>query len=421
MVSTGTIIIRFLILITVLILLNLYAFHGLKTATIKLAPKWRSIIHWTYWIFSIGLFASVIISFFMFRSGAISFPTLMKFIGVLFSFILAKLVFLCFLFSEDIFRVVRAVIVWVTNFFIENKNADVFTARRAFISQIGLATAALPVAGMVYGMIKGKYDFRLRKETLHYPDLPSSFDGFTITQISDIHSGSFDDRDGVLKGIRMAMSVKSDLLVFTGDLVNNSSEEIEPWLKDFAQLHAPYGKFSILGNHDYGDYISWDSDEAKNKNFQAMKDNHELLGFRLLLNENIHIEKDEEKISLIGVENWGVGFKQKGDLGKALTGVDPDNFKILLSHDPSHWEEEVMDHQQQHIHLTLSGHTHGMQFGVEIGGFKWSPVKYRYPRWAGLYEEAGKFLYVNRGFGFLGFPGRVGIWPEITQITLRKK
>jgi predicted MPP superfamily phosphohydrolase len=280
--------------------------------------------------------------------------------------------------------------------------------------------AAVPFTGFLYAMFKGKYDFKLHKETFYFDDLPDAFDGFTITQISDIHSGSFDNKDAVQRGIDLAKSQKSDLFVFTGDLVNNAAWEIEPYLEHFRQLKAPYGQFSILGNHDYGDYIEWDSEDEKAANLVRLKQHHKELGYRLLLDENVVIEKGGQKISLIGVQNWGRGFIQVGDLDKALNGVDKDAFKLLLSHDPTHWEEKVRYHPTK-IHLTLAGHTHGAQFGVETTGLRWSPVQYRYYDWAGPAEQYGRQLYVNRGFGFLAFSGRLGIWPEVTVITLKKK
>ena len=222
------------------------------------------------------------------------------------------------------------------------------------------------------------------------------------------------------KGIDLANAQKSDLFVFTGDLVNNAAWEIEKYIDHFKQLKAPFGQFSILGNHDYGDYIMWDSDAEKAANFEKLQQHHKELGYRLLMNENVVLEKDGQKISLIGVQNWGKGFIQFGDLDKALQGVDKDAFKILLSHDPSHWEEKVRYHPTD-IHLTLAGHTHGAQFGVETAGFRWSPVQYKYLDWAGLINLKNRYLYVNRGFGFLAFSGRLGIWPEITVITLKKK
>jgi predicted MPP superfamily phosphohydrolase len=261
------------------------------------------------------------------------------------------------------------------------------------------------------------------RETLYFPDLPDAFDGFTITQLSDIHVGSFDTeshRSEVMRGIEMANAQKSDLFVFTGDLVNNKAREMEPWMNEFSKLRAPYGQFSILGNHDYGDYINWDSEASKQANMERLYATHAKLGFSLMRNEHAVIEKNGEKIYLIGVENWGKGgFTKKGDLDKALKDVPADGFKILLSHDPSHFDKIVSVHPT-HIPLTLSGHTHGGQFGVEIPGIKISPIEINYPHWAGLYNVNGRNIYVNRGFGFLAFPMRVGVWPEVTVLTLKK-
>ncbi|WP_295667697.1 metallophosphoesterase [uncultured Mucilaginibacter sp.] len=310
----------------------------------------------------------------------------------------------------------------VVNHFVKPKGAPAkpfFPARRKFISEVAILVAAVPFSGFLYGMFKGKYDYKLHKQTLYFDDLPEAFDGFTITQISDIHSGSFDNTAAVQRGIDLAKAQKSDLFVFTGDLVNNAEWEIKPYINHFSQLRAPYGQFSILGNHDYGDYIHWDSETEKATNLVKLKERHKELGYRLLLDENIEIEKNGQKLSLIGVQNWGRGFIQIGDLDKALNGVDKDAFKILLSHDPTHWEEKVRYHPTN-IHLTLAGHTHGAQFGVETAGLRWSPVQYRYLDWAGLINEKNRYLYVNRGFGFLAFSGRLGIWPEITVITLKK-
>jgi hypothetical protein len=269
-------------------------------------------------------------------------------------------------------------------------------------------------------MTGGRHRYKVHSITLKFPDLPEAFDGFTITQLSDIHAGSFTSVKGVEKGINLVNKQNSDLLLFTGDLVNNKASEMDPWKETFAKLKAPYGKYSVLGNHDYGDYARWESEEAKAANLVSLKHVHKHIGFKLLLNNSVKIQKDGQSIALIGVENWGKGgFHKYGSLTKAVADVHDDEFKILMSHDPSHWEAKTLEHEK-HINLALAGHTHGMQFGIELFGFQWSPVKYMYPQWAGLYEKQGKYLYVNRGFGFLGFKGRLGIWPEITVITLKK-
>ncbi|MEX2595141.1 MAG: metallophosphoesterase [Anditalea sp.] len=339
-------------------------------------------------------------------------------LNILLTVTITQLTVIFFLFGEDIFRGLTGGV----NFFTNNSpnGSRLIPGRRKFVSQLALLIAAFPFLSFVYGITRGKYNFKVIKETLYFEDLPEAFDGFTITQISDVHAGSFKDYQAVQRGIDLAKAQKSDLFVFTGDLVNRTADEIEPLLAQFKEIKALYGQYSILGNHDYGDYIHWPTAEDKTKNFNALKAQHNSLDYRLLLDEHVTIEKDGEKIQLLGVENWGVGFKSKGDLEKALIGVNEKDFKILLSHDPSHWEE-VVKHHPSNIHLTLSGHTHGMQMGIETPVIRWSPAKYRYPNWAGLAEQAGRFLYVNRGFGFHAFAGRVGIWPEITVIKLKKK
>jgi len=295
-----------------------------------------------------------------------------------------------------------------------------FPPRSIYLSEFVLVLALLIVLIIIFGLTRGRHLYRVREEILSFPDLPDAFDGFKITQISDIHSGSLSDVNGVRKGIALANAQDSDLLLFTGDLVNNRATEMEFWISDFTSLKAPFGKYSVLGNHDYGDYARWDSAELKASNLIRLKEIHEEMGFKLLMNESIAIRKEDASIALIGVENWGKGgFHQYGDLSKATSGLSSDSFNILMSHDPSHWDHVTLDHEK-HVHLTLAGHTHGMQFGIELFGFKWSPIQYFYEQWAGLYQKQGKYLYVNRGFGYHGLKGRIGVWPEITVITLKK-
>lgn len=308
-----------------------------------------------------------------------------------------------------------------------SSGASYMPSRRKFVSSIALGLAALPFGALLYGMYKGKYNYKVLKYTMEFDDLPDAFDGYQITQISDIHSGSFDNSKKVAYAVDLVNAQKSDVLLFTGDMVNNEAVEMEPWAALFSTLEAKDGKFSVLGNHDYGDYKQWHEDETQNtllkkKNLDDLKQLQKDMGFEVLLNESRYLEKDGARIALLGVENWGKGgFKKAGDLQKAKEAVAKDDFKILMSHDPSHWEEEVIP-DDYHFHLTLSGHTHGMQFGIEIPGWiKWSPVKWRYKQWAGIYEQERQFINVNRGFGFIGYPGRFGIWPEITVITLKKK
>jgi predicted MPP superfamily phosphohydrolase len=271
---------------------------------------------------------------------------------------------------------------------------------------------------LVYGF-SNKYSYQLKKQKLVYKNLPSSFKGLKIVQISDIHSGSFTDKTAVQAGVTKIMNQKPDLILFTGDLVNDRASEMKDYMEVFSQLKAPLGVFSILGNHDYGDYVHWENSGIKTANLERLKEVHAELGWRLLMNEHVPLERNGEQIALLGIENWSSkgNFPKYGKMEQAYSGTEKYPFKILMSHDPSHWEAEVQK-KYGDIDLMLSGHTHGMQFGLEIPGFKWSPVQYMYKQWAGLYEQGDQKLYVNRGFGFIGYPGRVGILPEITVLEL---
>ena len=301
------------------------------------------------------------------------------------------------------------------------KKEKVIPSRRRFVSLIGMGVAAIPFAGMIYGMLLGRYNYRVVKHTLYFDDLPQAFDGYRVVHISDIHSGSFDNAEKVQYGIDMINAQQGDVIFFTGDLVNNKAEEMRPWIAHFKQLHAKDGVYSVLGNHDYGDYVQWDSPDEKAKNLETLKQIHQQLGFCLLNNESVFLSRGQQRIAVVGVENWGQGFVKKGNLKQALSQVDKKDFKILLSHDPTHWQYEVLK-DSNFIHLTLSGHTHGMQFGIEIPGvIKWSPAGWRYKYWGGVYKEKDRYINVNRGFGYLAFPGRVGMPPEITVIELKKK
>ena len=294
-----------------------------------------------------------------------------------------------------------------------------FISRFTFISQIALLIGGVFTAGLVSG-ISNRYRYQITRVKLSLKDLPDEFKGLRIIQISDIHSGSFDNPTAVAKGVETIMNEKPNLILFTGDLVNDRADEIVPYLKIFNQLKAPLGVYSVLGNHDYGDYVTWPSEEAKKENLATLKQHHADLGWRLLVNEHVLLEWNKQQIALIGIENWGArGFARYGDMKKAVAGLERADMplKILLSHDPSHWEAEVRKDYRD-IALTLSGHTHGMQFGIDIPGFKWSPVQYVYKQWAGLYQEDNQYLYVNRGYGFIGYQGRLGVLPEITLIEL---
>jgi hypothetical protein len=329
-----------------------------------------------------------------------------------------KLVLTLVLIGEDVFRLGAGS---VNHFISSNEDTTFFASRRKFVSQIGLGLAAVPFLSLIYGIFEGRYNYKVIKQSIFFPDLPDAFDGFKITQISDVHSGSFDNPEKIEYAIDLVNEQNSDLILFTGDIVNTDAKEMHPWLETFNRIKKhEYGKYSVLGNHDYGEYVTWPSEKAKEANFQAIKNLYGQIDFKLLLNEHAFIEKGGQKIALVGVENWGHNFKQAGDLNKAAQHLNKEDFKILMSHDPSHWDYEVQ-HHEKNFHLTLSGHTHGMQFGIEIPGyFKWSLAQYVYKQWAGLYENLGRYVYVNRGFGYHAYPGRVGIMPEITVIELKK-
>ena len=389
---------RLILILLLFLVADVYFYQAVSTLT---ENTWIRAI---YWSVDVLLFAGIIAIVFLRKAG----NNLQRFIPMLITAMLVifipKLFSFPILLAEDIVRLLRG-----------------FPARSLYVSEATLVLAVIMILIILFGLTRGKHFYRVRKETLYFPDLPEVFDGFTITQLSDIHSGSLNDIKGVQKGIDLANAQNSDLLLFTGDLVNNMATEMDPWIPYFTKLKAPYGKYSVLGNHDYGDYIRWDNKEAKEANLNRLKEVHAETGFRLLLNEAVIINKQGQSIALVGVENWGKGgFHQYGDLKEATAHIPDDAFKILMSHDPSHWDEVTVDHNQ-HVHLTLAGHTHGMQFGIELFGFKWSPIQYFYKQWAGLYQRDGKYLYVNRGFGYHGLKGRVGVWPEITVLTLKRK
>lgn len=403
---------RWLFIIVVIAFIEIYAFQAFKTLI-----KAKSILV-VYEVLSALVLVYLIWSFSQFdRSVGQNKQSLIT-IGLLLVVFVPKLLLTVFMFGEDLFRLIRG----LTNYFVEHDNPSSYIPeRRKFVSQMALVIAAIPFASLIYGIFEGKYNFKVIKQQVFFPDLPDAFDGFKITQISDVHSGSFDNHEKIEYAIDLINQQETDMILFTGDIVNTHAKEMHPWIDTFKKIKkSEFGKYSVLGNHDYGEYVTWPTKKQKDENFQAIKDLYGEIDFKLLLNEHTFIEKDNQKIALVGVENWGKNFKQAGDLLKASEGLTAKDFKILMSHDPSHWEYQVKD-DAKHFQLTLSGHTHGMQFGIEIPGFfKWSPVQYVYKQWAGLYENVGRYVYVNRGFGFHAYPGRVGIMPEITVIELKK-
>lgn len=402
-------IIRLLITSIIFFALELYAFQAIKMVIKNKAIKWSWIL------LSIVVYVNFFYVIFATPRTAGQTKEFQWAVGFMLTFLVPKIILLVVMFGEDVVRWIQKL-----TYVISLSETKPLAGRRKFISQIALGLAAIPFAGFIYGIIKGKHNYKVLKYQLSFKDLPEAFDGFTITQISDIHSGSFTNKEKIQYGVDLINEQKSDMMLFTGDIVNNKAEEMDNWISMFSQLKAPMGKYSVLGNHDYGDYTKWKNKEDKAANFKAVKELHPKIGFDLLLNENRYIEKDGQRMALVGVENWGKGFNQAGDLKKASEGIHKDDFKVLMSHDPSHWENKVKT-DDFNYQLTLSGHTHGLQFGIEIPGWiKWSPSQYVYKQWAGLYEEFGRYVNVNRGFGYHAFPGRVGIWPEITVIELKR-
>lgn len=323
-----------------------------------------------------------------------------------------------FLLTDDLVRAGK----WIVSLFQnpEPSSTGKPISRSEFLAKSAIVAGSLPLVAMSWGIISGAHDYRIRRKTVYLPNLPKAFDGIKVGQLSDIHSGSFFNKTAVQGGIDMFLKEKPDIAFFTGDLVNNESDEVNDYIDIFKKVKAPLGVYSTTGNHDYGDYRSWPSQKAKAENFEHLQEAHRLMGYDLLMNENRIIELGGEQMAIIGVENWGAGrFAKYGDLNKAYKGSEQAPVKLLLSHDPSHWDAQVRPNYTD-IDLMFAGHTHGFQFGVELGDFKWSPSQYAYKQWAGLYTEGNQHLYVNRGFGYIGYPGRIGMPPEITIITLKR-
>jgi uncharacterized protein len=405
------------IFLAIFLLIDAYVFQAVVNVSKDWSPVWRQTARYGFWV-------PTLISVFGMLWWTFSDPY--KGTDYLRIYILAgsailyfsKLFAVLFLFVDDLQRGAR----WVLQYFSKgssNLPGEAIT-RSEFLSKAALVASAVPLGLSVYGVISGAHDYRVKKVTLRLPNLPKSFDGIRIGQLSDIHSGSFWNKTAVKGGVEMLMKEKPDLIFFTGDLVNNESSEVKDYIPIFEKVKAPLGVFSITGNHDYGDYHPWPTKEAKQKNFSELIQAHKLLGYDLLLNEHRFIEQGGDKLAIIGIENWGAGrFSKYGKLDQAYSGTGEAVTKILLSHDPTSWDAIVRPNHKD-IDLTLSGHTHGFQFGVEIANIKWSPCQYVYKQWAGLYQEDQQFLYVNRGFGYLGYPGRIGMPPELTIIELKQ-
>ncbi|WP_417429291.1 metallophosphoesterase [Halpernia sp.] len=397
---------RILIITGLLFLLEFYVYQAFKTLTNN---TWLRISYWVITVLVYGLFLYEV---FNFKRSDQDQQKIQIIASVFVIFILPKILIILMLFIEDIIRLFNLGISYVSS------SPTHYPERRKFISLLGLGSAALLSYAFIDGIIFGKYRHNVRKVKIKIANLPASFKGYKVLQISDVHSGSFFHPEKLQHAVDLINEQNADLVLFTGDMVNNFAEEFEPFVSLFKTIKSKDGKLSILGNHDYGDYADWLSPEEKAKNIPKLIEFQKQAGFEMLRNENRIIEKNGEKLYIIGVENWGIKpFPQYGDLDKASQGIPPEAAKILMSHDPTHFDYVVKKHPSN-VQLTLSGHTHGMQFGIDLKNYRWSPVKYKYPKWADLYESEDKYLYVNRGFGVIGYPGRVGIDPEITLFEL---
>ena len=408
-----------IIFVSLIGLLDTYVFQAIRSISETATPRTKTILYTIYW----GLTALTIISFLLFVYTPPDFlgkKTRTYLFAILIGLFFAKLVASVFFLIDDIrrgFQWAAGKLIY-NNPELEQMSGDGIS-RSAFLSWLGLVAGGSLFTGLLYGF-SNKYNYQIKKVKLAFDNLPPAFKGLRIIHISDIHSGSFTDKAEVMKGVQKILNQKADIILFTGDLVNNQSDEMDDYKDVFNKLQAPMGVFSTLGNHDYGDYTSWPKNGiTKEQNLENLKKTHAEMGWRLLMNEHVVLERGGESIALLGVENWSskARFPKHGRMDLAHPGTEKYPFKILMSHDPSHWESEVQP-KYPDIDLVLSGHTHGMQFGVEIPGFKWSPVQYMYKQWDGLYEKDKQKLYVNPGFGFIGYPGRVGILPEITVIEL---
>lgn len=411
----------FAIILIIMLVVDAYAFKGIRMLAKNIKSNfWHRTVFVLFWSTTAIMVLSMITGYF-FRNSTRN-PTVFTWyyyiFGLFLIFYIPKIIIAVFHLLEDIAFLFIYLIKRITRprTFDDRKGEPI--SRLKFISQTGLVLASIPFFSFICGIVKGRFDFRVEPVKLGFRHLPKSFEGLRIVQISDIHIGSFQGFSSqVEKAIKMVNAQMPDIILFTGDLVNNFYEELEGWLPILSKLEAKYGKFSTLGNHDYGHYYTWASEIDRVENFRKIQEAHQKIGFKLLNNTSEVFELSGEKMAIIGVENWGLPpFPQIGDYDAAVKGVEDIPFKILLSHDPTHWDQKIQG--KTDVALTLSGHTHGMQFGLRLGNIKWSPAQYRFPHWAGLYKISNQFLYVNRGFGYIGYPGRVGMPPEITVLEL---
>ncbi|MFN8336251.1 MAG: metallophosphoesterase [Cyclobacteriaceae bacterium] len=411
-------IMTFLILVLFFLLVDYYLYQAILVLSKGWNPTAKNFIRYGFWALTTLSIAALVwwnvSDPYKFRPGIRSW-IMVGLVGIYLSKIFGVLV----VFVDDIQRGVR----WIASVFTksqEQTSAGTGITRSEFLAKAAVIATAVPFTAMTYGIISGAHDYRVRRKTLVLPNLPKSFDGIKIGQLSDIHSGSFFNKTAVKGGVEEFLKEKPDVIFFTGDLVNNEASEVKDYLNIFDKLKAPLGVYSVTGNHDYGDYKSWSSQHEKQENFRNLVNAHKQMGFDILMNEHRFLEQGGERIAILGIENWGGGrFAKYGKLDQAHAGTDEASVKLLLSHDPSHWDAQVRKSYPD-IDVMFAGHTHGFQFGVEIGDFKWSPSQYAYKQWAGLYQEKDQYLYVNRGFGYIGYPGRIGIPPELTIIELKR-
>lgn len=406
---------RILIFLFILLALDIYAFQAFRFLLQNWSASARNIMYVVYWTIPVLAIGTLIVTNYVDVSGWNSnFKTYWR--TFIFIAYISKLPLVGILLVDDL----RRLVLWISSQF--SKGGAVDLSRSKFLTRAAIVAGALPFTSLLYGMVRNPYRYKLYREKVSLGRLPKALEGLKIIQISDIHSGSFTFKEPIQLAIDLINQEKPDLVFFTGDLVNNVATEMEPYVDLFDKIEAKYGVYSVLGNHDYGDYVRWKDDQAKTENMELLKATHKRLGWDLMLNEHRQVEINGEQVAILGVENYSMHlrFPKYGDLQKACEDCGPAALKLLLSHDPSHWEGQVTKDYRD-IDITFSGHTHGMQFGVEIPGwFQWSPIQYVYKQWAGLYQNGEQYLYVNRGLGFLGYPGRVGILPEIAVIELEK-
>jgi uncharacterized protein len=418
--------ITFFIITAIFVAIDYYVYQGIKFATRTTTLSTQRIIYYAYWGITL-LALSITFVGFVIQPATMTWKMRTFLAAGIFIIYASKLFSVIFLFIDDVFRLGKWTLAKFQNTQLTNNQSvtpdnQVIAekiSRSDFLVKTALVVGGTHTAAMAWGIISGAHDYRIRRVTLNLKNLPRQFDGMKIGQLSDIHSGSFFNKTGVKGGIEMLMKEKPDAIFFTGDLVNNEAREVKDYIDVFSKVKAPLGVFSTLGNHDYGDYVHWDSPEKKAQNLQDLINTHKNMGWNILMDEHRAIKVDGESIGILGIQNWGTSFSKYGKIEKAYENTQDFPVKLLLSHDPTHWRAQVLG-KYKDIDVSFAGHTHGMQYGVEIGNFKWSPVQYKYKEWAGLYEENDQKVYVNRGFGFIGYPGRLGILPEITIFELKK-